>query len=127
MVVGSHKGPLYTPHDTIPTQYRHLIEEEEGRQVPDIDADPARFPVKGYETKPGDVVIFHPAMLHAAYGVAVNRPRCSFTFRFIGDDMRWKRRPVVFQDHIRAVTLNDGDEVTAPCFARVWPPEVRTI
>ena len=38
-------------------------------ELPDIDGDPERFPVIGWELEPGDAVCFHMLTLHAAGGV----------------------------------------------------------
>jgi ectoine hydroxylase-related dioxygenase (phytanoyl-CoA dioxygenase family) len=129
MVKGSHKGPLYTPGDAIPIAHHHLIEEEAGGPLPDISAHPDRFSTSAYETEPGDVVLFHPSMLHSSFGIARERPRRTFTFLFIGDDTRWKSRPrpLIFQKHIQRVQLPDGARVIDPAFPQIWPPEMQSI
>jgi ectoine hydroxylase-related dioxygenase (phytanoyl-CoA dioxygenase family) len=127
MVTGSHKGPLYTPdHGTVPSFYHHLIIPEAGGPLPNPDATPDAFPAKCYETERGDAVIFHPGMLHNAPGLAMERPRRTFTFRLLGDDITWFNRPIVMQEHIRALDLADGAPVAAG-FPVIWPPERQTI
>lgn len=128
MVIGSHKGPLYTPNGgSVPEEWLHLVEDEEGGPLPDPGAEPERYPVHCYETARGDAVLFHPAMLHSAPGRAQTATRRTFTFRMLGDDVRWFNRPIVMQPEIRALEMQDGDPVVAPCFPVVWPAERRTI
>jgi ectoine hydroxylase-related dioxygenase (phytanoyl-CoA dioxygenase family) len=128
MVAGSHKGPLYTlSKGTVPAIYHDLIREEEGGPLPDPSADPARFDVRYYETEPGDAVLFHPAMLHSAPGMAVTTPRRTFTFRMMGDDVRWSPRATTYQAHIRALPLREGDAVVADCFPVIWPAIAQTL
>lgn len=128
MVAGSHRGPLYTlSKGTVPAIYHDLIREEEGGPLPDPDAEPARFEVKYYETEPGDAVLFHPGMLHSAPGMAVGAPRQTFTFRMMGDDVRWSPRATTYQAHIRALPLQEGDAVIADCFPVIWPAGAQTV
>jgi ectoine hydroxylase-related dioxygenase (phytanoyl-CoA dioxygenase family) len=128
MVVGSHLRPLHTPAPfSVPAIYHHLITEEEGGPLPDPDAEPDAWPTKFYEARVGDAVLFHPAMLHSAPGAANSAARRTFTFRMLGDDIRWFHRDIVMQEHIRAVELKDGDPIDAAGFPVLWPPERRTI
>jgi len=127
MVVASHKGPLYTPGNTIPQAWKHLVEPEAGGPLPDVDAVPGRFNVKAYETNPGDVVIFHPSVLHNAPGTSRQFPRRTFTFRCLGDDVVWRWRNIVMQDHIRAMNMQDGDTLERSSFPIIWPPERQTL
>jgi ectoine hydroxylase-related dioxygenase (phytanoyl-CoA dioxygenase family) len=121
MVAGSHRGPHYTPNETMPPAHRHLFSEPGGK-IPDVDADPERFPQVGFETEPGDVVIFHPTILHAAFGISPGKPRRTFTFRLVGDDARWRHRPWVHHDWLRAVDLPIGATIAnRPEFPLLWP------
>lgn len=122
-VAGSHNGPLYRPY--VPAERQadlqrdaHLFEGE----LPDVDAEPQRFEIVSYDTEPGDVVFFHPRTVHAAFGSASTHPRRTLSTRFMGDDMRWKRKHTVFFPWIAAVDLQDGDLIRGPRFPRVWPP-----
>jgi len=128
MVVGSHLKPLHTPLPfSVPEAYHHLITEEEGGPLPDLDADPGRYPTKFYETRLGDAVLFHPGMLHSAPGAANSKERRTFTFRMFGDDIRWFNRGIVMQEHYRAIQLHDGDPIEGVGLPILWPPEQRTI
>jgi ectoine hydroxylase-related dioxygenase (phytanoyl-CoA dioxygenase family) len=68
------------------------------------------------ETDPGDVIAFHPRLLHTAYGSAVDHARRTFTIRFMGDDIRWRPRREYFHDWMRGCGLEKGDELDHPWF-----------
>jgi len=64
-VVGSHRGTLYDgsrfdpSDDTIP-----LYGTGELPRLPDIEANRADYDICSFSVDPGDIVFFHPAMLH---------------------------------------------------------------
>jgi ectoine hydroxylase-related dioxygenase (phytanoyl-CoA dioxygenase family) len=68
------------------------------------------------EAEPGDVVVFHPRALHTAYGSAPDRPRRTFTLRFMGDDVRWRPRRSIFHPWMRECGLQKGDVLDHPWF-----------
>ena len=67
-------------------------------------------------TEPGDAVVFHPRILHTAYGSAADRPRRSFTIRFMGDDIRWRTRRQMYHPWMLDCGLADGDVPDHPWF-----------
>ena len=83
LVRGSHKGPHYSHPMALSGASMDL--EEEGGPLPDVDADPGRYPVVCYELNPGDAVLFHPAMLHSTRGGECDEARISYSFRMMGD------------------------------------------
>ncbi|HSV52929.1 MAG TPA: phytanoyl-CoA dioxygenase family protein [Burkholderiaceae bacterium] len=111
---GSHRGPLYNPY--MPPGREADRENFEGGELPDVDADPARFPVIGIDVAPGDAILFHPRVLHAAYGSSRTHQRRSFSFRFVGDDVRWKSRRNVYYRYLLDIPLKDGDRLADPWF-----------
>ncbi len=76
------------------------------------------------EAEPGDVVVFHPRALHTAYGSAPDRPRRTFTLRFMGDDVRWRPRRSIFHPWMRECGLQKGDALDHPWFPVVGRSEV---
>jgi hypothetical protein len=84
--------------------------------VPDID--PGRVVI--VEAEPGDVVVFHPRALHTGYGSSPDRPRRTFTIRFMGDDVRWRPRREYFHDWMRVCGLEKGAVVDHEGFPIVW-------
>jgi ectoine hydroxylase-related dioxygenase (phytanoyl-CoA dioxygenase family) len=121
---GSHKwGKLYRPvrigeNKPVDAFNRDVLID----RVPDIDADPETYPTVLLEVDPGDIVVFHGLTLHASGGnKRTDLPRRAVSYRFAGDDIRWKNRadaPLVFE---RA--LNDGDPLSlyAEECPQVWP------
>jgi ectoine hydroxylase-related dioxygenase (phytanoyl-CoA dioxygenase family) len=93
----------------------------EGGPLPDVDADPQRFPVRAFDVNPGDVLFFHPRALHAAFGSAPAYPRRTFSIRFLGDDVRWQPKKSVFYESLGKVTLREGDPVVGDWFPAMWP------
>ena len=66
-VDGSHRGPWYMPRTFLDGQAKWFPDGALA-ELPDIDADPERFPVIGWALEPGDAVCFHMLTLHAAGG-----------------------------------------------------------
>lgn len=121
-VAGSHRGPLYIPY--VPEAQRHLLEPDmpcfTGGPVPDVDAEPDRFPVVCFDTEPGDAIIFHPRALHGAFGSDPRRPRRTFSIRFLGDDVRWLPKSSVFLDWLKDISLREGDPISGERFPEIW-------
>ena len=85
-VKGSHLGPWYMPRTFLDGQAKWFPEGSLA-ELPDVDAEPERFPVIGWELEPGDAVCFHMLTLHAAGGVSGTHRRRVLSLRFLGDDM----------------------------------------
>ena len=122
-VAGSHPGPLYIPYmpagrqDDLQTDMHYYT----GGKLPDIEADPQRFPVHAFSTEPGDAILFHPRAVHAAWGNHPTRPRHSFTIRFLGQDVRWLPKASVYHDWLKAIDLPEGAPVEHERFPQLWP------
>ena len=120
---GTHKGPRYRPY-VVPSRAADLEADAryfDGGAMPDVDADAGRFRVVCYDTLPGDVVFFHPRVLHGAFGSAPSFPRRTFSIRFLGDDVRWEPRKTVMYDWLAQIALATGDRVIDPHFPVLWP------
>ena len=88
--------------------------------MPDVDADPGRFPVTVIETDPGDVVFFHPTCLHQGWGMPVGGPRRTVTVRLFGDDVGWHRKQCVYHQWMRDLAFADGDVPDDPRMPLIW-------
>jgi ectoine hydroxylase-related dioxygenase (phytanoyl-CoA dioxygenase family) len=89
-VRGSHLGPLYAgtsfdPNDETTPFYA------DWPRIPDIEANRSDFDIVSYEITPGDIVIFHPAVLHG--GGASEGRRKTLSIRLFGDDAIYEPRP----------------------------------
>jgi ectoine hydroxylase-related dioxygenase (phytanoyl-CoA dioxygenase family) len=121
---GTHRGPMYRPFAP-PDRAADLAADDrffEGGPLPDVDADDGRrFAIRSYEVQPGDVLFFHPRVLHAALGSAPTHARRTFSIRFLGDDVRWLPKQSVFHDWLKQVELREGDPVIGERFPPLWP------
>ncbi len=119
-VAGSHLGPWLMPRSFMDRQARWFPEGSLA-DLPDIDADPAAFPILGWALEPGDVVAFHMLTLHAAAGSATRRR--VFSARYLGDDVvhaprAWETSPEFpgLEDELPV-----GAPLDHPLFPVVWP------
>lgn len=93
-ISGSHKGPLYDGYDfdddddTAP-----LYDSEDYPRLPDIEANRRGYDILSWATEPGDVLVFHPSILHGGAKTARGSRRRTVSLRFFGSDARVERRP----------------------------------
>lgn len=93
-VPGSHAQPLYNPtafdaRDPAAAMFERGVWPE----LPDIDADRAAWPILAQSMEPGDIAVFHPAILHGGAGTASGVRRRTISLRFFGDDAHCDPRP----------------------------------
>lgn len=93
-VAGSHRGPLFDgssfdPEDDTAPLYG------DGRlpRLPDIEAARADWPIVSWRTDPGDIVVFHPAVLHGGAATEPSQHRRTLSLRFFGEDAVVAGRP----------------------------------
>ncbi|MFN7264759.1 MAG: phytanoyl-CoA dioxygenase family protein [Phenylobacterium sp.] len=92
-VRGSHRGRLYNGSrfdindDTLPTHPRSSLPV-----LPDIEADRDRWEIVSFAVEPGDVVIFHPKVLHGGAPTHPGTRRRTLTLRFFGEDAVYEPR-----------------------------------
>ena len=85
-VRGSHKGRLYNGSrfelgdDTAPTHPTSSLP-----RLPDIEADRAAWDLVSWAVEPGDLIVFHPAMLHGGAPTHPGQRRRTLTLRYFGD------------------------------------------
>ena len=93
-VQGSHRGPLYDgssfdeSDDTAP-----LYDSSEYPRLPDIEANRANYNIVSWATEPGDVLVFHPSILHGGAATSGEVRRRTLSLRFFGSDARVASRP----------------------------------
>jgi ectoine hydroxylase-related dioxygenase (phytanoyl-CoA dioxygenase family) len=102
----------------------HLDGDDVARATVSLDSEPDPTRTITFDAEPGDVVVFHPRALHSGYGSAPDRPRRTFTIRFMGDDIRWRERQAFFHEWMRDCGLHDGDPIDHPGFPVVWSAPV---
>jgi len=92
-VRGSHRGVLYDgsrfdPHDdTAP-----LYGDGTLPRLPDIERERERYDIVSFPVEPGDVVAFHPSMLHGGAATSAGGRRRTLSLRFFGDDVTYAPR-----------------------------------
>ena len=95
----SHRGPLYDgsrfdpADDTAP-----LYGDGKLPRLPNIEAERDRWDIVSWAIEPGDVLIFHPQMLHGGAPTHPGRRRRTLSLRFFGDDAVFASRPGSFTD-----------------------------
>lgn len=93
-VLGSHKGLLYDgssfelDNDTAP-----LYPGGQLPRLPDIEANRKDYDIASWAVEPGDVVIFHPQMLHGGAPTHPGTHRRTLTLRFFGQSAVYEKRP----------------------------------
>jgi len=134
-VRGSHRGPVYDgsrfdpEDDTAP-----IYGEGSFPRLPDIEADRARWPIVSWNTEPGDVLVFHPAMLHGGGATTATGRRRTLSLRFFGRDAVVAWRPGMQPVESRADQVDaavhpltrmrfkpDGAPFRDPAFPKVRP------
>jgi ectoine hydroxylase-related dioxygenase (phytanoyl-CoA dioxygenase family) len=80
----SHLGPTYAgtafdyADETTPFQPGDVYP-----RIPDIEADRSSFDIVSFPIRRGDVVMFHPGMLHGGGASANGKPRRTLSVRFV--------------------------------------------
>jgi ectoine hydroxylase-related dioxygenase (phytanoyl-CoA dioxygenase family) len=109
---GSHNGPLYRPY--APANRSADLDADNhffDGPLPDVAKELAHIPELCFDTEPGDIVLFHPRALHAAFGSAPDYARRTFSIRMIGEDVRWLPKKSVFYDWLKDIKLAAGDPI----------------
>lgn len=87
LIRGSHRRTLYNgsrfdPDDDTAPLYQDGILP----RLPNIEAERARWDIVSWAVEPGDVIVFHPAMLHGGAPTLPSQRRRTLSLRFFGDD-----------------------------------------
>lgn len=123
-VRGSHLGPLYNTSAFDPADETRPIREGADR-LPDIEADRAAFDIVSWPVEPGDVVVFHPAMLHGGGPTLPGQRRRTLSLRFFGADAVYATRPTgAAGPLVRGLhrALRPGDPFRFPAFPELTIP-----
>jgi ectoine hydroxylase-related dioxygenase (phytanoyl-CoA dioxygenase family) len=93
-VRGSHRGVLYDGSSFDPDDDTAPLYADGGMpRLPNIEADRASWDIVSWATQPGDVVCFHPAMLHGGASTNPGLRRRTLSLRFFGTDAVYSPRP----------------------------------
>lgn len=109
-IPASHHGTLYDgsrfdpKDDTIP-----LYGTGDLPRLPDIEGDRSQYEIVSYAIEPGDVVIFHPAVLHGGAATQSGKTRNTLSLRYFGEDATVALRPNDTKETI--AKIGSGPEV----------------
>ena len=121
--LGSHLGPVYNGSTfAIHDETDPFFKTGDLPRLPAIESNRGAWRIKGWSTEPGDVVIFHPSVLHGGGTPAPGRLRETLSLRFFGEDAVYARRPgPTPAPRIPGLDerLEDGAPFRDPAFARL--------
>jgi ectoine hydroxylase-related dioxygenase (phytanoyl-CoA dioxygenase family) len=123
-VRGSHKGPLYDGSrfelndDTAP-----LYTGNQLPRLPSIEDRRGDFPIMSFAVAPGDVIVFHPAMLHGGAPTHAGSRRRTLSLRFFGQGAVYEKRPLPAGPPIPGLHegLKPGDPFRNERFLKLLP------
>lgn len=120
---GSHNGPTYngtTFNIEDPTD--PIYSEGTLPRLPDIENMRDDQDIIAWSVDPGDVLIFHPNMLHGG-GATSHTLRETVSLRFFGSDAVYTARPGPCGPRIAGLheTMKDGDPFRHPAFLPLAP------
>jgi ectoine hydroxylase-related dioxygenase (phytanoyl-CoA dioxygenase family) len=118
-VRGSHRwGRAYRPNVFMS---RLAMPGSEGDDLPDIDNNEGDYDIVYFEVEPGDVVIHHFRTVHGSHGNAsTTRTRRAASLRYVGEQVRFRRRPGAPAQPHRPFDWPDGSALSDPWFPLVW-------
>jgi ectoine hydroxylase-related dioxygenase (phytanoyl-CoA dioxygenase family) len=122
-VRASHRGPTFAgtafdyDDETTPFQPGDLYP-----RLPDIEADRGAYDIFSFPVQRGDVVLFHPGMLHGGGSAAGAKPRRTLSLRFFGEDVVYEPRPRPSPTYPGLSALvKPGEPLRGPWFPQVRP------
>ena len=125
-VRGSHKwGETYAPNMFL-TQT--TFPGSEDPKCPDIEAREDQYDIISFDAEPGDVIIHHVKTVHGAGGNTTDRPRRAISYRYTGDNVRFRNKPGALPQTEMYGDLDDGDRLHSRDYPLVWPkpwPEMK--
>jgi ectoine hydroxylase-related dioxygenase (phytanoyl-CoA dioxygenase family) len=120
-VAGTHRQGWMMPRSFM-TNEAKWFPEGTLKDLPDIDGNPDKFTILGWDLQPGDAVFFHMLTLHGAGGVGGGNRRRVVSFRFIGDDTTFAPRPWRTSPPFPGLVdeLAKGAKMDHPLFPVLW-------
>lgn len=123
-VKGSHKGTLYDgsrfdlDDETLP-----IYPGDQLPRLPDIEAHRGDYDIVSFAVEPGDVVMFHPKMLHGGAATHGGKRRRTLTLRFFGEQSVYETRPLPAGPRVPGLHdhLKPGDPFRNDAFLKLLP------
>lgn len=93
-IPGSHRRTIYNPASFDPKDDTDpFFEDGAFPRLPDVEGNRSAWNIVSWATEPGDVIVFHPAILHGGAPTAAGDTRRTLSLRFLGDDVTYAYRP----------------------------------
>lgn len=93
-VPGSHRGPLFNPTAFDAKEpSAAMFAAGTWPELPNIESERDKWQIISWEISPGDVILFHPAVLHGGAPTYANGRRRTISLRFFGDMAYCAKRP----------------------------------
>lgn len=90
-VKGSHLWP--NRYKAITPDYNSYMVDPQLEDLPDIDAERDRFDLVDWDMEPGDILAFHPLIIHGSAGnTSPTTRRRALASRWVGDDVVYAPR-----------------------------------
>ena len=134
LICGSHRQTLYDGFDpsqvnSDPTAPYYGVDLP---PLPDIQAERAQWDIVSAQITPGDVVIFHPGVIHGGGSTNESERRRVITVRCYGDDVVYVKRPdsrpTVPLTPGLSLALRPGDPLRHPYYPQLRPlPEQQRV
>lgn len=91
---GSHRGTLFNGSAFDPDdETKPLYPSDELPRIPPYEKEREKHDIVSFGVEPGDVVAFHPAIMHGGAPTPPGAIRRTLSLRFFGEDARFVRRP----------------------------------
>ncbi len=119
-VAGSHRWEEFNPHnfsDDTPYEGTGLPE------LPDIDAEPDKYDLLGWDMEVGDCLVFQGMIVHGSKGNTSNNRRRAWATRWTGDDARYNERVGEVAIPRENPGLSHGDILDSDAFPVIWKTE----
>lgn len=120
-IAGSHKSDI--PYWLFSANARRMIQPEDRPNHPDGQAlrSDERISFLSWDMNPGDMLIFHPWVLHYSCGNPTDAWRLAVSLRVFGDDIRWDPRPDA--NNFAGISFDEmltGVEPSGPFVPQIW-------
>jgi len=92
-------------------------------ELPDIGADERAYDIVTVEAEPGDLLAHHYRTVHGSRGNSTDRVRRAASFRYVGEDVRYRWKPSPDKPYHEEGHLRDGDPLDDEHYPVVWRAE----
>jgi hypothetical protein len=120
-VPGSHLGVEYNTFDL--NRPSDVGIDNGNPRLPNINKERDKWTIRSHETKPGDMLVIHPKILHGGAPVSEGQQRRTMTVNVFGSDVRYLPKPTGMGMRYPGLseTLQAGDLLRHPYFPQLRP------